>query len=99
VYDLMYSKWSDWSPCLRSCQKRRIRECDIPALCRDTVLIQVRRCFAGTKCGKSNNNADTSVSDDYDDTATHQQATQQQTDAEQDYKVDTDYNGRLHQNG
>ncbi|XP_064628368.1 coagulation factor IX-like isoform X2 [Lineus longissimus] len=103
VYDLMYSKWSDWSPCLRSCQKRRIRECDIPALCRDTVLIQVRRCFAGTKCAKSNYNADADTdvdtSDGGDEVTRKPTPPPDSQEKDEDYKTDTDYNEDYEEEG
>ena len=45
VYDKLYEPWSSWSPCTRSCKMRRYRECAMSEWCRDTVLMENRRCY------------------------------------------------------
>ena len=44
VYDKLYEPWSSWSPCTRSCKMRRYRTCAMSDWCRDTVLMENRRC-------------------------------------------------------
>ncbi|XP_074649469.1 chymotrypsinogen B-like [Tubulanus polymorphus] len=46
LYKLVYSSWSDWSPCTRACTKKRIRKCTVQLLCKNTILQQVRKCRA-----------------------------------------------------
>ena len=51
VYDTLYNPWSQWSPCTRSCKMRRYRTCAMSDWCRDTVLMEDRRCYiANSKC-------------------------------------------------
>ena len=61
TYDLLYREWSPWSPCLRSCLKRRSRTCRVTRWCRVDTLREERRCYApGTNC-------DPDVADDTQD--------------------------------
>ncbi|KAK6169154.1 hypothetical protein SNE40_020259 [Patella caerulea] len=44
LYDLLYSSWSKWSPCTRSCKQKRQRECAVQHICRKSSIQEERRC-------------------------------------------------------
>ncbi|ESP04644.1 hypothetical protein LOTGIDRAFT_179982 [Lottia gigantea] len=65
LYDLLYDKWSKWSPCNRSCKQKRQRKCMVAHICRKSSIQEERRCrvqgkkcerrFIKVKTGKSDN--------------------------------------------
>merc|ERR1719419_1545059 len=53
MYDFLYFEWSEWSPCTRSCTRRRHRACSVGQWCDDTVLTEEKPCYvAGSSCRK-----------------------------------------------
>jgi hypothetical protein len=44
IYDLLYSPWSPWGACTRSCKKRRLRKCEIPRICGKSYIQEDKRC-------------------------------------------------------
>lgn len=51
LYDLLYYDWSAWSACTRSCKKRRYRTCALGKWCKNTVLMEEKRCYiSGSSC-------------------------------------------------
>ena len=57
--EFLYSDWTVWSRCSRSCHQRRSKECQFPLLCGRKMILEERSCFPeGTRCSemKRNNN-------------------------------------------
>ncbi|XP_076365543.1 serine protease 1-like [Tachypleus tridentatus] len=49
----VYSDWSEWSPCTRSCKTRRYRACELSLVCGTSVIQEDALCYVeGTLCEK-----------------------------------------------
>lgn len=56
--EFLYSDWSVWSRCSRSCHQRRSKECQFPLLCGRKMILEERSCFPeGTKCAEMKRNS------------------------------------------
>ena len=54
VINSLYGQWSTWSPCTRSCKKRRYRECNNKKLCNGTILMEDQVCrLSNTRCARN----------------------------------------------
>lgn len=59
MYDLLYDDWSPWSACTRSCKKRRYRTCSLKRWCRNTILLEEKKCYvSGGSCKKKEKDDD-----------------------------------------
>ncbi|XP_076368480.1 serine protease 1 [Tachypleus tridentatus] len=45
LQSFVYSDWSEWSPCTRSCKSRRYRACEMPLVCGTTVIYEDVLCY------------------------------------------------------
>lgn len=55
LYDVLYTSWSSWGSCTRSCRQRRRRRCTVHEVCRNSYIQDSRRCSVpGTKCQRRN---------------------------------------------
>lgn len=53
VYDLLYYDWTPWSKCTRACKMRRFRICALRRWCKNTVLMEEKRCYVpDSECEK-----------------------------------------------
>ncbi|KAK7111177.1 uncharacterized protein [Littorina saxatilis] len=68
-YDIVYSEWSQWGPCTRSCSQRRRKRCTLAEVCQNSYVKETRRCsITGTRCHKKHKlkPAPSDVDDDVD---------------------------------
>ena len=55
--EFLYSDWSSWSHCSRSCRQKRFKECQFPLLCGRKMILEERGCFPeGTRCSEMKRN-------------------------------------------
>lgn len=47
----VYSQWSEWSPCTKSCRTRRYRACEMTSVCGNSVIQEDAICYIkGSQC-------------------------------------------------
>ncbi|KAK7507231.1 hypothetical protein BaRGS_00001166 [Batillaria attramentaria] len=67
LYDVLYTDWSDWGPCTRSCRQRRRRKCTVRDVCHNSFIQETRRCTApGSRCQRRYSLRPSSTIDDED---------------------------------
>ena len=55
--EFLYSDWTVWSRCSRSCRQKRFKECQFPLLCGRKMILEERGCFPeGTRCSEMKRN-------------------------------------------
>ncbi|XP_076459669.1 uncharacterized protein LOC143292888 [Babylonia areolata] len=51
LYDVLYTDWSAWGSCTRSCKQRRRRRCTVREVCQSNFIQESRWCgVPGSKC-------------------------------------------------
>ena len=58
--EFLYSDWTIWSRCSRTCRQKRFKECQFPLLCGRKLILEERGCYPeGTRCSEMKRNNET----------------------------------------